>query len=190
MTFRAVRPSRRAASRREVLLPCQAVREHDFKLIADRMIDLSTEGMLLPLLSSKTKVLTGEPLLVSFSIPGLWIDAEATVARIVHGRRPCDDGLAAGIVFHGLPPASRAALAGFLHARRAPLPRRGPLCRLRRGEGPPQLADVSVMAKELSMPELVDPADVFEDDEEIDGLGVLRAVVGAWQDLAGPSLTV
>jgi hypothetical protein len=184
------RESRRGSSRRELVVPCQAVREHDFKLIADRTLDISADGLLLPL---RTRVFTGETLIVSFAIAGLWIDAEATVARVVHGRRPGDDGLAVGIVFHHIAPSARAALAGFLHGRRPPLPRRGPLARLRRGEHAPQLADEAVMQGLL--PELADARDVMDDDEEpvgeptqtsdivVDGLGVLRAVVGAWQSL-------
>lgn len=191
--------SRRGASRREVVLPCQAVREHDFKLIADRTIDISAEGLLLPL---RTRVLTGETLILSFAIPGMWIDAEGVVARVVHGRRPGDDGLAVGVLFDRISPAARAALAGFLHGRREPLPRRGPLARLRRGVEAPSLADECVM-QHMRMPQLellADPADVEDDettpvirsrgsaeggtrDASIDGLGVLRAVVGAWQSL-------
>jgi PilZ domain len=176
--------SRRGATRREVALPCQAVREHDFKLIADRTLDISIDGLLLPLRSHSTRVLTGETLIVSFSIPGMWIDAEATVARVVHNRRPGDDGLAVGVVFDLLAPSARAALAGFLHGRRAPLPRRGPLARLRRGEEAPRLADEAVMQNRL-LP-IATPVDVSNDavdDDSVDGLGVLRAVVGAWQSL-------
>jgi hypothetical protein len=176
------------------LLPCQAVREHDFKLIADRMLDMSMDGVMLPL---RRNVLTGETLLLSFALPGgIWIDTEATVARVVHGRRPGDDdGLAVGVVFDRIPASSRAALAAFLHGRRAPLPRRGPLSRLRRGEGAPELADQSMMMRFV----FADPKDVEEDgdgetpssseqkkqkqDDAVDGLGVLRAVVGAWQSL-------
>jgi len=171
---------RRNVTRREVMLPCQAVREHDFKLIADRTLDISTEGMLLPL---RCKVLTGESIIVSFAIAGMWIDAEAVVARIVHGRRPGDDGIAAGLVFHSLAPSARAALAGYLHGRREPLPRRGPLAALRRGAGAPQLADeITMLSPILAPEELVDDADVVEDDE-IDALGILRAVASAWQRL-------
>lgn len=179
------RESRRSASRREIVLPCQAVREHDFKLIADRMLDISVEGLLLPL---RTKVLTGETLIVSFSIPGMWIDAEATVARVVHGRRPGDDGLAVGVIFDRIAPSARAALAGFLHGRRFPLPRRGPLARLRRGKALPQLADEGLM-RNMLLPNVEEIADVtdeviaVEEDDSVDGLGVLRAVVGAWQSL-------
>lgn len=175
--------SRRASSRREVVLPCQAVREHDFKLIADRTLDISNDGLLLPL---RTRVLTGESLIVSFQIPGMWIDVEGTIARVIHGRRPGDDGLAAGVIFDRISPAARAALAGFLHGRKVPLPRRGPLARLRRGEALPQLADHAVMQGMLFATPAVDVTDdaiAIEDDGDVDGLGVLRAVVGAWQQL-------
>ncbi|MBX3213781.1 MAG: PilZ domain-containing protein [Labilithrix sp.] len=179
----SVHDSRRGASRREVVLPCQAVREHDFKLIADRTLDVSIDGLLLPL---RTRVLTGESLIVSFAIPGLWIDAEATVARVVHGRRPGDDGLAVGVIFDHIAPSARAALAAFLHGRRAPLPRRGPLARVRRGEEAPRLADETAMQNVL-LPRIDDVIDVtheaVEAPDDVDGLGVLRAVVGAWQSL-------
>jgi len=170
----SLRTSRRGSSRREVTLPCQVVRENDFLLIGERTCDLSIEGMLLPL---HRPALTGDALIVSFRIPGMWIDCEATVARIVHGRRPSDDGPAVGVRFEGMAPAARAALAGFLHARRSPLPRRGPLARLRRGQIAPRLADETTMASPLA-----DLADV-EDDDTVDGLGVLRAVIGAWREL-------
>lgn len=183
----AVRDSRRGAARREVVLPCQAVREHDFKLIADRTLDISVDGMLLPL---RTRVLTGETLILSFAIPGMWVDAEGVVARVVHGRRPGDDGLAVGVLFDRIAPSARAALAAFLHGRRMPLPRRGPLARLRRGGESPMLADELAMQSVL-MPhieELADLGDVEDVSDEakadaVDGLGVLRAVVGAWQSL-------
>lgn len=81
-------------------------------------------------------VLTGEPLLVSFRVPRTerWIDADAIVARVVHGRRPGDRGRELGIAFAGLDeearhllfqklamlrPASRGARTKGGHARRA-----------------------------------------------------------------------
>jgi len=187
------RPSRRIATRRQVLLPCQAVRERDFKLIADRTVDVSIEGMLVPL-NVDEMVLTGETILVSFPIPGLWIDAEATVTRIVHGRRPCDDGLAAGLEFDVISPSARAALAGYLHGRPPPLPRRGPLARLHRGEDAPQLADrglVEPITLSIATPE--PPVTVLEvgsddvDDDFVDGLGVLRELAAAWKNLVVPT---
>lgn len=154
--------SRREASRRAVTLPCQAVREQDFELVADRTLDMSTEGLLLPL---RTQVLTGESLIVSFALPGMWIDVEATVARIVHGRRPGDDGLAAGVLFDPLSPSARAALAGFLYTEEAPLP-----CPVRG-----------------SLTRLTAPSLARRQRAQVDGVGVLSALFSAWRDLLDAS---
>jgi hypothetical protein len=77
----------RRSSRPSVRLNCQVVRERDFQLVADRIVNLSASGLMV---MPADPVLTGERLLVSFQLPrsGTWIDAEATVARVVHGRRP------------------------------------------------------------------------------------------------------
>jgi c-di-GMP-binding flagellar brake protein YcgR len=91
----------RRAFRREVLLACQVVRERDFRLVSDLAIDLSTDGMLV---RSNQRILTGEELIVTFRAPRSyqWFDAQATVARVVHGRRPGDRGHCLGLVFHGM----------------------------------------------------------------------------------------
>jgi len=77
----------RRATRHAVKLECQVVRERDFRLVADRIVNLSETGLMV---SPADPALTGERLIVSFRIPhsGYWVDAEATVARVVHGRRP------------------------------------------------------------------------------------------------------
>lgn len=77
----------RRATRHSVRLECQVVRERDFRLIADRVVNLSATGLMV---SPADPALTGERLIVSFRIPhsSHWVDAEATVARVVHGRRP------------------------------------------------------------------------------------------------------
>ena len=77
----------RRSSRHSVKLNCQVVRERDFQLIADRIVNLSSSGLVV---SPADPALTGERLIVSFQIPhsGQWVDAEAVVARVVHGRRP------------------------------------------------------------------------------------------------------
>lgn len=75
------------AIRRTARIECQVVRLSDFRLVADRIENLSDGGLLV---GPADPVLTGEPLLVSFRIPGLadFVDAEAVVTRVVHGRRP------------------------------------------------------------------------------------------------------
>jgi hypothetical protein len=178
----ASRASRRTSTRRGVTLPCQAVRESDFKLIADRTLDISVDGLLIPVQES---ILTGETLIVSFPIPGMWIDAECSVMRVVHGRRPEDEGLACGVLFDVISPSARAALAGFLHGKPPPLPRRGPLARLRRGEGLPRLADQETMASLVNAPmPLVSTMDVQDvADDEIDPVGILRELASAWKRL-------
>jgi hypothetical protein len=91
-----VRPSRHS-----VRIPCQIVRERDFVLVADRIDNLSVTGMMA---SPADLVLTGEKLIVSFQTPGwgLWIDTEATVARVIHGRRPGEFTRALGLEFDKL----------------------------------------------------------------------------------------
>ncbi len=87
----------RAALRRTLPTRCEVVRERDFKRVGTRVIDLSSKGMLL---AADLAVLTGEPLLVSFQSPnGRWVDVDASVARVLHGRRKGDRHRAAGIVF-------------------------------------------------------------------------------------------
>lgn len=91
-------------------LPCQVVRERDFRLIADRIEDLSVTGLAV---SPAEPVLTGETLLVSFRLPhvGIWIDVEASVTRVNHGRRPGEDQRALGLQFEGISADATAAIA-------------------------------------------------------------------------------
>lgn len=106
----------RRSLRRSVLIDCQVVRERDFSLIGERAVDLSPHGMLL---SSNRTLRVGEELIVTFRVPGTktWVDTFATVARVVHGRRPGDRGPSLGLSFHGLSPEDdrlvRASLVAF-----------------------------------------------------------------------------
>jgi hypothetical protein len=187
--IRAARASRRISTRRGVTVPCQAGRERDFKLIADRTLDISVDGLLLPL-AQDDRVVTGDSLIIAFPIPGMWIDAEATVTRVVHGRRPGDEGPACGVLFDVISSSARAALAGFLHGKPPPLPRRGPLARLRRGEDAPRLADQAVMetllvSAPLPFAAAEDIEDVVEEREDaVDAVGILRELAAAWKRLA------
>ena len=91
----------RSSFRRFVRIDCQVVREHDFRLVGDLALDLSTRGMLV---RAKHRVLTGEEVVVSFKPPrsNEWFDAQGVIARVLHGRRPGDYGLSFGIEFVNL----------------------------------------------------------------------------------------
>jgi hypothetical protein len=99
------------------------VRERDFRLVADQAIDLSPDGMLV---SSEHDMAVGESLIVSFKATplGLWFDTEASVARIIKGRRPGDRGPAIGLTFSTLDRVKRLILRGHLRRVPPPLPRR------------------------------------------------------------------
>ena len=99
----------RGSSRHTVKIACQVVRERDFSLIADRVVDLSATGALV---GPADPALTGERLIVSFRIPRstVWIDAEATVTRVVHGRRPGEFSRSLAIEFDDLEALQRFML--------------------------------------------------------------------------------
>jgi c-di-GMP-binding flagellar brake protein YcgR len=114
---------RRRPSRHAVCMRCEVVRERDFKLVSRRIMDLSEGGMLV---ASDERVLTGESLIVSFRIPfsTLWLDTQATVARVVHGRRPGDGHRALGLAFDPIDEIAADALRMNLSELPPPLPRR------------------------------------------------------------------
>lgn len=113
-------PRRHRNSRHTAAIACQVVRESDFRLIADRISNLSATGALV---TPADPVLTGERLIVSFRVPGwgTWIDTEATVVRVVHGRRPGEFSRGLGIAFDELDAFSRYALTHNL-PRLPPIP--------------------------------------------------------------------
>jgi hypothetical protein len=132
-----VRRRQRKALRRSVRIDCQVVRERDFTLIGRRAVDLSDGGMLVlsePCWPSSSRarspdldVLTGEDMVVSFRAPAtrLWFDCAATVARVIHGRRPEDWGPCLGLSFD-LDEVNRARLGAELRGLPPPLPAREP----------------------------------------------------------------
>ena len=108
---RRSRPSHRPP-RYLARVSCQVVRERDFRLVADCVVDLSPGGAMV---GPADPVLTGERVIVSFpGVRGAWIDAEAVVARVVHGRRTGEYSRTLGLSFENLDPESRAALAQLL----------------------------------------------------------------------------
>jgi hypothetical protein len=111
--------------RRAVRVHCEVVRERDFKLLGVHGVDLSPLGMLI---MTREPVLTGEPVFVAFRLPygTRWFDAEATVARVVHGRRPGDCGRGLGLAFNSLEPEEHAFLNRALSAVAPTVPMREP----------------------------------------------------------------
>lgn len=107
----------RVAFRHAVHVDCQVVRERDFKLIGRRTLDLSTTGMLV---QADEDVAIGESLIVSFRAPRTdrYVDAEAIVTRVVHGRRRGDLGPALAVTFTQIDRASFTTLKTAL--RRMP----------------------------------------------------------------------
>ncbi len=114
--------NRRRAMRHAVQISCQVVRERDFRLIGDCIVDVSTTGVLV---TPADPVLTGERVITSFRLPGssFWIDVEATVARVVHGRRPSEHSRAIALEFDPLPGLTELVAAAALQGL-PPLPPR------------------------------------------------------------------
>lgn len=113
----------RIRSRHHVRLQGEVVRERGFKLVGTRILDLSEAGMLV---ASNGPVGLGEDVLVSFMAPfsRIWIDAEAVVTRLAHGRRREDRDLAMGLMFTRIDQVSRALLREKLKGLPPPLPSR------------------------------------------------------------------
>ncbi len=107
---------RRGAARVAVHLSCQCVGE-DFTLIGDEILDLSPGGLLVR--TDGSAVAIGERVLVSFRPPGsgVFIDAEARVARLVTGRSP--GAPAVGLELTDVSAFDRALLSGILERHRA-----------------------------------------------------------------------
>jgi hypothetical protein len=108
----------RRPARYAVRVPCQVVREKDFRLVADAVVELSAGGALV---GPGERVLTGERVILSFpDLRGGWIDAEAVVARVVHGRRAGERTRQLGLAFEALDESSTRALERLLASRVVP----------------------------------------------------------------------
>jgi hypothetical protein len=122
----------RRAVRRAVQTSCQAVDVSEFQLIAERVVDLSTRGMLVAC-GARTRV--GNRVVVSFLAPtqvgqlaqeDSWFDAEAVVARIVDGEEWSlrDGGYGAGLEFTYFEKSCRHELLSRLAGYPPPVPKR------------------------------------------------------------------
>ena len=126
MKTSADRENQRSSARRPLRLKCQVVRETDFRLVATKTLDLSAVGMLVGGVGRNVR--TGESVIVSFREPrsGRFFDAEATVARVVRGRRPGERGRhALGLRFVGMDAEVVDTLAQAIRGVPPVLPRRG-----------------------------------------------------------------
>jgi hypothetical protein len=114
---------------------CQVVRERDFKLIADQVVDLSATGALV---MPADPVLTGERVILSFQLPSSlhWVDTEALVTRVLHGRRPGEHTRGIALELDGLSGLNRFMLERALKY----LPPAPPRYRPGRRENPELLA--------------------------------------------------
>jgi hypothetical protein len=118
-----VEARQRQSTRRAVDLECEVIAERGFRLLGRRVLDLSSDGMLL---RSDADVELGEDVVLTVRAPsGLsWIDGEAKVTRIVRGRRRGDGGRCLGLRFERMDAVSRAMLLGSLRGLPPPVPKR------------------------------------------------------------------
>lgn len=115
----------RRSLRRAARLRCQAVALEEFSLLGERTLDVSPMGMLL---ACDREVQPGMEVLVSFEAPGgdgLWLDAEAEVARVIEGYRASDPGYCAGLRFTHFERSARNELLTRLAGHPPPIPLRG-----------------------------------------------------------------
>lgn len=114
----------RRAVRRAVRTECQAVSLGEFRLIGERVLDVSPLGMLV---ACDDATQLGDDLIVSFRAPGrdaLWLEAEAEVARIVYGFRAADRGYCAALRFTYFERYARHELLSRLAGLPPPIPQR------------------------------------------------------------------
>jgi len=120
---RFLRPRRRRIVRRAVRARCQAVRLDDFRLVGERVLDVSPLGMLL---AADREMQIGDDVVVSFQLPDgdEWFDAEARVARVIEGWRPWDPGYCVGLRFTSIDLDARMSLREKLRGLPPPVPAR------------------------------------------------------------------
>ncbi|MBX3222189.1 MAG: PilZ domain-containing protein [Labilithrix sp.] len=118
-----VRKNERREVRRAIPMSCQIVRERDFRLVSERALDVSPDGMLV---ATDVELEPGENVFVSFRATqlGIWFDTEAHVARVIRGRRPGDKGRGIALRFSTMPRVKRFILRGHLRNVPPPVPRR------------------------------------------------------------------
>ena len=122
--------NRRKTRRHAVRIPCQVVRERDFRLISDAVVDLSVSGMVVTAAHwvFGQSILTGERLIVSFQLPRtlVWVDTQATVTRVARGRRRGENAPALALEFDPMPLITQLRMRGALRSWPPPPPQPRP----------------------------------------------------------------
>ena len=127
---------RRQSVRRDAHTECQVVAEDGFRLLGERTLDVSDEGLLL---QSEALADIGETVFVSLKVPGgvSWSDAAGVIVRYIRGLRDGDRGRGWGIRFEQIDPVDRGILRGALVGRPPPLP-----CRVVKRDYATTIADI------------------------------------------------
>jgi hypothetical protein len=116
--------TQRGAMRRAVMAPCWAVSLKRGRLLGERLLDLSPEGMFL---ECRSEISAGDGVFIVFKAPGsggLWLRADAEVARVVEGRRDRDPAYGAGLKINRLKNGSYLELGQRLRGLPPPVPGR------------------------------------------------------------------
>jgi hypothetical protein len=124
MTPTLFHSSQRSSMRRAVKTPCWAVSLNRGRLLGERLLDLSPEGMFL---ECRSEVGAGDGVFIVFKAPGsggLWLRADAEVARVIQGRRDGDRAYGAGLKITRLKNGSYFELGQRLRGLPPPLPGR------------------------------------------------------------------
>jgi hypothetical protein len=87
-------------------MPCQVVRERDFKLVATSVMNVSESGLLV---DADVPVKFGEKIVVTFYSAAVkdWIDASGTVTRVSYGPKWMARKQAFGLTFDTIDEGSR-----------------------------------------------------------------------------------
>lgn len=120
-----VRPRRRRTLRRAFSTDCQAVRLAGFRLVGERILDLSPRGALL---ACDGPIDPGDAVILSFRAPdrGPYVDVVGEVRRVIEGWRAGDPGFCAGLRFTDIDRDAQHELLVRLAGFPPPVPRRRP----------------------------------------------------------------
>ena len=121
--FDFLMPQRRVIRRHAVSVPCEAVREHGFRQIGGRILDLSDEGCFVA--TNTIDLELGEEVFLSFQAPRTrqWMDACGIVTRRSRGLRRDDNPMGLGLAID-LGAVERAILVATLGRLPPPIPTR------------------------------------------------------------------